>query len=563
MSSGRPIVCCRHTADDIVRKSANFHPSVWGDYFLNCTNDDVALRTYAEEVEKLKEEVKKTLKETKNEPLTQMNLIDTLQHLGLEYHFELEIEEAIKELYHDDNVFQKVDDLYTTAMHFRLLRQQGYNAPCDVFNKFKDKKGTFKSDLVGDIKGLLSLYEAAHLRVPGEDILDGAFTFTTTYLTTPTKDLSCSSHLQRQVEYALEQPLSRDMPRLKAWNYISFYQDMEGKNSSLEKLAKLDFNLAQSWHRKELRGLSKWWKDLDVPSNLPFVRDRLVECYFWNVGVYFEPCYSLPRIFLTKVMLLTSIIDDIYDVYGTLEELLPFTDAFERWDITASYQLPEYMKICYRAVLDVYDEMEELMSSELGIPTCNGKSSYHMHYAKEAMKQLVRAYLIEAKWFHKGYTPKMEEYIPNALVTATYYMLTITSFVGMGKMVPKEAYEWVLSQPNFMRASSVICRLMDDLVSHKFEQERGHVASAVECYMNQYGATEKEAEDELNRQIEEAWKDLNKGILKPTAFPMLLLMRTFNLSRMINVLHKHEDGYTHSSKKTKRYITMLFINPIS
>ncbi|KAK9151973.1 hypothetical protein Syun_010282 [Stephania yunnanensis] len=262
-------------------------------------------------------------------------------------------------------------------------------------------------------------------------------------------------------------------------------------------------------------------------------------------------------------MLLTSIIDDIYDVYGTLEELQPFTDAFERWDITASYQLPEYMKICYCAVLDVYDEMEELMSSELGIPTCNGKSSYHMHYAKEAMKQLVRAYLIEAIWFHKGYTPKMDEYIPNALVTAGYYMLTVTSFVGMGKMVPKEAYEWVLSQPNFMRASAVICRLMDDLVSHKFEQERGHVASAVECYMNQYGASEKEAEDELNRQIEEAWKDLNKGILKPTAFPMLLLMRTFNLSRMINVFHKHEDAYTHSSKKTKRYITMLFINPLS
>ncbi|KAK9151992.1 hypothetical protein Syun_010301 [Stephania yunnanensis] len=41
MSSGRPIVCCRHTADDIARKSANFHPSIWGDYFLNCANDDV------------------------------------------------------------------------------------------------------------------------------------------------------------------------------------------------------------------------------------------------------------------------------------------------------------------------------------------------------------------------------------------------------------------------------------------------------------------------------------------------------------------------------------------
>ena len=72
-------------------------------------------------------------------------------------------------------------------------------------------------------------------------------------------------------------------------------------------------------------------ESLDFATNLPFARDRIVECYFWIVSVYFEPQYSLARKILTKVISMTSILDDIYDVYGTLEELEPFTEAIERF----------------------------------------------------------------------------------------------------------------------------------------------------------------------------------------------------------------------------------------
>ena len=75
----------------------------------------------------------------------------------------------------------------------------------------------------------------------------------------------------------------------------------------------------------------RWWKDLDFARKLPFARDRVVECYFVFMSVYFEPQYSLARKILTKVLTLTSVIDDIYDAYGTLEELEPFTEAIERF----------------------------------------------------------------------------------------------------------------------------------------------------------------------------------------------------------------------------------------
>lgn len=75
----------------------------------------------------------------------------------------------------------------------------------------------------------------------------------------------------------------------------------------------------------------RWWKDrVDVGKNFPYARDRIVECYFWILGVYFEPEFSLARIILAKIIALTSIMDDTYDVYGTIEELQLLTDAMDR-----------------------------------------------------------------------------------------------------------------------------------------------------------------------------------------------------------------------------------------
>jgi (-)-germacrene D synthase len=83
-----------------------------------------------------------------------------------------------------------------------------------------------------------------------------------------------------------------------------------------------------------LNYIYRWWKECNFSTELPFIRDRVVECYFWILGVYFEPEYLLARRMLTKVIAMTSIIDDIYDVYGTLEELELFTEAIERLKLT-------------------------------------------------------------------------------------------------------------------------------------------------------------------------------------------------------------------------------------
>ncbi|EOY12592.1 Delta-cadinene synthase isozyme A, putative [Theobroma cacao] len=502
--------------------------------------------------EELKQEVQRMLTTPMDKPSQKLHLIDAVQRLGVAYHFEKEIEDALETINGDCN--SDGNDIYITSLRFRLLREHGFDVQCETFNKFKDDKGNFKVSLKSDVKGLLGLYEAAHIRMHGEHILEEALAFTTTHLEFAETSID-QYPLSALVSRARKRPIRKGLPRLEARRFISIYQEDGSHDKTLLKFAKLDFNLVQNLHKAELSKISRWWKDLDFKRKLPSARDRLVEGYFWILGVYFEPQYSLARQILTKAIVMASTIDDTYDAYGTFEEFQLFTNAIERWDINCMDRLPAYMKLLYKALLDVYEEMEEVMAKQ-------GKI-YRVQYAKEAMKQLSQAYFVEAKWYHENYVPTVEEYMTNGLVSSGYIMVAITSFVGMGDIVTKEIFDWASNNPKIVRASSMIARLMDDIVSHKFEQERGHVASAIECYMKQHGVSEENACNELTKQIENAWKDINQELVRPPAgVPMPALTRILNLARVMDFLYKEGDGYTHVVEAAKGGITSLLIDPI-
>ncbi|ONI13042.1 hypothetical protein PRUPE_4G199500 [Prunus persica] len=546
-------------ADQIVRQTANYHPSIWGDQFMNYDSEDIITDAHKQqEVEELKLAVRREVFTTSADDFSnKMKLIDAIQRLGVAYHFEKEIEEALQHIYaanhfHDDD--DGDGDLYNVSLGFRLLRQHGHNVSCRIFNKFKDiKSGGFKESLIADVSGMLSFYEATHLRVHGEDILEEALVFTTKHLESATTHVSYQ--LAEQILQALERPLRKGLERLCAHRYMSTYQDEGSHNEALLKLAKLDFNLVQSLHKQELSEIIRWWKQLDFGRKLPFARNRIVELYCWILGVYFEPQYLVGRKFLTKIIALMSVMDDIYDAFGTFEELEIFTEAIhQRWHANCMDGLPDYMQIFFHALLDVFNEIEEEMVKE-------GRA-YRAHYAKEAWKATAKAYFDEAKWFHEGCIPSMEGYMRVAATSSGIFGVSTTSLVGMGDIVTKESFEWLFNDPKILRASNIIVRLMDDIVSSKFEKGRGHVACAIDCYMKQYGVSDKqEIIDVFNKQIVDSWKDINEEFLRPTSMPMPILERIVNLTRVVDLLYKKYDAYTHGGKVMNDCIALYLIDP--
>ncbi|XP_049414336.1 sesquiterpene synthase 15a-like isoform X1 [Solanum stenotomum] len=488
--------------------------------------------------------------------LQKLGLINTIQLLGLAYHFEHEIEESLSEIYNGYEEwigeFGESHDLHVVALSFRLLRQQGYYVSSDVFRKFIDDQENYNKALVNDMQGLLSLYEAAQFRVHDEEILDEAINFTTTHLKLLLPKLSNS--LSMQVSYALKYPINKTIARVATRKYISFYQEDKSCDQVILTFAKLDFNTLQKMHKRELCDITRWWKELDVANEVPFARDRVVELYFWSLGVYFEPQYNVARNILTKVLCFTSITDDIYDIYGTLHELTLLTNAIERWNIDAAEKLAPYMKLVYTALLDFYNEVEKELAKE--------NKSFRVNFAISEMKKLVRAYFQEAKWYHGNTVPRMEEYMMNGIQTSTVPYLSTACWLGMGDEATKEAFEWITTEPPILVASSIIARLLNDIVSHEREIERGDVASGIDCYINDYDATKEDAYMEIRKIIENNWKDLNQQCLKPITVSSVLLMPVLNLGRVSEFFYKDEDAYTFSKNNLKDVIFMVLVDPI-
>ena len=98
---------------------------------------------------------------------------------------------------------------------------------------------------------MLGLYEAAHLRVHGEDILDEALAFTTTHLKSLVEHLEYP--LAVKVNKALYRPIRKGLERLEARSYISIYQDEASHSKALLELA----HLLQSLHKKELSHIAR------------------------------------------------------------------------------------------------------------------------------------------------------------------------------------------------------------------------------------------------------------------------------------------------------------------
>ncbi|KAI3505890.1 hypothetical protein L1887_28212 [Cichorium endivia] len=439
-------------------------------------------------VEDLKEEVRKEILASLDDPTEHLNLlklVDAIQRLGVAYYFEKEINQAL----------QQIDD----------ANGDNWNG-ADNLNTYKDKEGRFSVDLKNDLQGLLDLYEATYLSIPGEVILDDALDFSRNCLA----DMAKTNHVvTTEIHEALKQPLNKRVPRLEAVRYIPFYERQTLHNNSLLKLAKLG-----------------WWKRFDVPNNVPYARDRLVECYLFGFSVYSDPQYSVGRKFVGLSLAIGTLLDDTYDAFGTYDELLIFTEAIQ-----------SYM---------------------------SGRSStkHRLNYVKEAVKEYVRNYMIEATWSHEKYIPTVEEHTKVAYITAGYIFGLAASFASMGDEVTDETFQWLFTHPPIFIATCGICRVMDDIVTHKKEQERKHVASLVECYQKEFDVTERDIYGVLDEKVEDAWKEMNKEANMCKDVKMSIIIQAINLGRAMDLMYTNTDQFTYVGEELINKIKSLIVDAI-
>ncbi|KAJ4762475.1 Terpene synthase [Rhynchospora pubera] len=177
-------------------------------------------------------------------------------------------------------------------------------------------------------------------------------------------------------------------------------------------------------------------------------------------------------------------------------------------------------------------------------------------------KDLCKAYLTEARWYHNGYLPTLEEYLENAWVSISGNIAISTAYCINNYVTAKELEQFSSGYPDIVRYSSMNLRLYNDLATSTAELERGDVNKVVQCYMRDKNVTELVALKEINEMIWKYWKLINAEIMSNCAFGKYLKNTASNIARMAQCIYQNGDGYGMPDGETKDQISKLLFEPI-
>ncbi|XP_062087440.1 (3S,6E)-nerolidol synthase 1-like [Humulus lupulus] len=492
-----------------------------------CTNIDHDLEIYRELIRKAGED----------RPFEGLKIVDAIQRLGIDYIFEEEIDVILQKQYKflNDHHHQ---DLHEVALRFRLLRQHGHFIPADVFNKFKDSKGMFDKMLSEDINGLISLYEASHLSIDGEHILDEAALFTTQHLINTSMMRRSLNHYQTTfVANTLKNPTHKTLSKFTAKNLFGVHPSMNEYINLFKELAKSEFNKVQFLHRGEIDQVTKWSRKIGLGKELEFARIQPLKWYIWSLGCLTDPILSQQRVELTKAVSFIYIIDDIFDVYGSLDELILFTQAVSSWENSDIEKLPEYMKICFEALDNMINESCHVVYQKHGWSP--------LHSLRKTWGRLCHSFLVEAKWFASGHVANTEEYLKNGVVSSGIPALLLHIFLLLGQgLTSKNALDFVENMPPIVTSTASVVRLWNDLGNAQDKNPKGDDGSYVECYMKEReGSSIEDACENIIEKTSYAWKCLNKEcIMNPNpVIPPTFQKACLNFARVVPLRYTYND----------------------
>jgi len=453
----------------------------------------------------------------------QLEQVDVLQNMGISWHFDGEIKRILDMTYScwlqgDEDI---ILDAGTCAMAFRILRMNGYDVSADELHHVAEALG-FHPSLEGylnDTRSLLELHKASKVSISeDESILDFIGSWSGCLL----KEQLRSGGLQgtplfREVEHALEFPFYTTLDRLDHRRNIENFNITGEKmlktssmlcstNDDILALGIRDFSASQVTYQEELRHLKSWVKESRL-DQLPFARQKLEYFYLSAAGTIFTPELSDARILWAKNGVLTTIVDDFFDVGGSKEELENLVTLAEMWD--------EHHKI------EFYSEHVEIVFSAIYILVTGLGEKASLLQDRDVTKHLVEIWLdllksmmTEVEWRINKYIPTTEEYITNAALTFALGPIVLPALYFVGPKIPESAAK-DLEYNELFRLMSTCGRLLNDVQTYEREYREGKVNS-VSLLIHQSGGSLSiaEARREIQKPIDTCRRDLLGLVLR-------------------------------------------------
>eukprot|EP00253_Pinus_taeda_P006420 PITA_06420 len=298
-----------------------------------------------------------------------------------------------------------------------------------------------------------------------------------------------------------------------------------------------------------------WWAESYLPK-LNFYRKRHVELYFWAVLSTFEPEFGSSRIAFAKISTLMTVLDDLYDTHGTLDEIRIFTEGMKRWDSSLIGRLPDHIQKIFEFFINTANEWAAEVE--------NKQRRDMAAYIRKNGWERYLSYLQEAEWMAAGYVPSLSEYYKNGLASSGMCVLNLIPLLLMDQILPDDILKQILYPSKIHDLLELTVRVKDDITDFEQEKERGEVASSLESYVkdNPECTLEDALKNHMKGILDLSVSQLNWEFLKHDNVPLCCKRFTFNLARGMHFLFKYKDGISLSDNEVKDQIFKVLIEPV-
>ncbi|XP_007022741.2 PREDICTED: ent-kaur-16-ene synthase, chloroplastic isoform X1 [Theobroma cacao] len=487
-----------------------------------------------------------------------LSMVETIESLGIGEHFRKEITSVLDETYRcwlqgEEEIFL---DPATCALAFRILRVNGYDISSEPLTGFAEEH--FFNSLGGYLKDLgaaLELFRASQMMIhPDEQVLEKQNSWTSHFLKQELSNSSMSAdklrkYIIQKVNDALEFPhyasLERLVHRRNIENYAvdnirmlkTSYCSSSIGNKDLLRLAVEDFNACQSIYREELKQLERWVQENRL-DKLKFARQKLAYCYFSAAATIFSPELSDARISWAKNGVLTTVVDDFFDVGGSEDELLNLIQLVEKHDVDVSIQCcSEQVEILFLALRSTISEIGEKAIAWQGR---NVKT-----HVTEIWLDLLRSMLQEAQWLKNKSVPTMDEYMTNGYVSFALGPVILPALYLVGPSLS----EGVVKSPEYnllFKLVSTCGRLLNDIHSFKRESMEGKLNAVSLHIIHGTSAVTEDVNKEMKRLVHDRRRELLRLVLQENGsiVPSACKELFWKMSKVLHLFYMKDDGFS-------------------
>ncbi|KAK4355062.1 hypothetical protein RND71_024033 [Anisodus tanguticus] len=483
-------------------------------------------------------------------------MVDNLNKLGICRHFAEEIQNVLDETYRcwlqgEEEIFTSAT---TCAMAFRILRGHGYNVTSDTVAQFLEQEQC--NGHLNDIYTMLDLYQALEMIIATDQPVPKKLNSSSLWSLRqrlsgefyPPNRLTRQIH--GQVDDVLKFPSHANIERVANRRNIEHYDVDNARvlktsycssnfgNRDFLTLAVEDFNFCQSIHRKELKQLERWVIQNRL-DKLKFAREKSAYCYFSAAATIFQPELSDARMSWAKNGVLTTVIDDFFDVGGSMEELNNLIQLFKKWDVDVSTDC------CSEKVCIIFSALHSTIR-EIGEKTFKWQARNVTRHITDIWLNLLTAMLREAEWARDMSVPTLDEYMANGYVSFALGPIVLPALYFVGPKLPDD----VVQHPEYhslFKLMSTCGRLLNDIRSFVRESKEGKLNAVTLSIIHGNGSLSEEAAiEELSHLVEMQRRGLLKLILQGegSVVPRACKDLFWKMSKVLHQFYIKDDGFS-------------------